>query len=331
MSPTATTGASIGAAVAINLPRLTNEAYVGAYATVAAAGLVVEAVMTKVGTGEDEESTSSFGASATSGASGGKVGVAGSLALNIVNAKSRAVIESHAQVTLAGDAADVRLTAVNTTAVTTEALPSTKGAEAAQWGIGASFALSIVSTTTVAELEADAVLTGAGSLTLEATADHSVATTATAGGAATGGSGYGIGGAVALTVVNHTTTAVVGRGAPLDLTGSLSASATHARHHHRPAAAPRAPRRRWASALGLNVVNASVLSTTLRELHVAGDVAFGAHASATSRAESIASAAGTEGETAAAGSDLHFDPGAPGRPPGRGPAPTASPWASATA
>ena len=66
-------------------------------------------------------------------------------------------------------------------------------------------ALNIANTVTVAELEDTAVLTGAKDLTLSATSDNSVITTAKAGGAATGGSGVGIGGAIAISVVNNET------------------------------------------------------------------------------------------------------------------------------
>jgi hypothetical protein len=51
----------IGAAVAINVPILKNEAYIGENATVSAGGLVVEALMTDV----DGDKKQVFGAEAT--------------------------------------------------------------------------------------------------------------------------------------------------------------------------------------------------------------------------------------------------------------------------
>ena len=87
--------------------------------------------------------------------------------------------------------------------------------------------MNIANTVTVAELEDTAVLTGAHDLTLSATSDNSVITTAKAGGAATGGSGVGIGGAIATSVANNDTRADLGSGALQTVTGNLSATATH--------------------------------------------------------------------------------------------------------
>ena len=78
----------IGAAVAINVPILKNEAYIGSNANVHAGGLVIEAVMTDV-KGDKKQK---FGAEATAGASGKSVGIAGSLALSILDAQSTAEV-----------------------------------------------------------------------------------------------------------------------------------------------------------------------------------------------------------------------------------------------
>ena len=56
----------IGAAIAINVPLLKNEAYIGSNANIHAGGLVIEATMTDV----KGDTTQNFGAEATAGASG---------------------------------------------------------------------------------------------------------------------------------------------------------------------------------------------------------------------------------------------------------------------
>ena len=104
----------------------------------------------------------------------------------------------------------MKLTAENTTVSTAIAKPANEGAVAGSVGVGASVALNIANTVTVAELEDGVVLTGAKDLILSATSDNSVITTAKAGGAATGGSGVGIGGAIGISVANNETRAELG-------------------------------------------------------------------------------------------------------------------------
>ena len=146
-SATGSSSVGIGAAIALNVPILKNEAYIGENATISAGGLVVEALMTDV----DGDKKQEFGAEATSGASGKSVGIAGSLALGILDAESSAVIKSGAHVTITGGG-DVRLTAENTTVNTVIAKPANGGATAGSVGVGASVALNIANTKTVAEL-----------------------------------------------------------------------------------------------------------------------------------------------------------------------------------
>jgi hypothetical protein len=201
----------IGAAVAINVPILKNEAYIGEQRHGQAGGLVVEALMTDV----DGDKKQVFGAEATSGASGKSVGIAGSLAISILDAQSRAAIGSGAQVTLTGG--DARLTAENTTVSKAVAEPANAGAVAGSVGVGRFGG---------AEHRQHANRCGPGrwrcfdgsarDLSLSATSDNSVITTAKAGGAATGGSGVGIGGAVAISVVNNETQAFLGSGVRLE-------------------------------------------------------------------------------------------------------------------
>ena len=82
-SATGTAKVGVGVAIALNLVKATNDAEIAAGDIVTAAGVTISALMAGDGTPMD-----SFGAKATSGASAGNVAVAGSLAINIVQANS---------------------------------------------------------------------------------------------------------------------------------------------------------------------------------------------------------------------------------------------------
>jgi mucin-19 len=140
-------------------------------------------------------------------------------------------------------------------------------------------------------------LTGAKDLSLSATSDNSVITEAKAGGAATGGSGVGIGGAVAISVASNETEAVVGSGDALTLSGALSAVATHKGSTTSAADGSAGGSSAGVGiALGLNVATDTTLATTERTIAAAGDVMFAAHAAAASSAGAKASAAGAKQE-----------------------------------
>ena len=120
---------------------------------------------------------------------------------------------------------DLTLDATSTTATTTHAKPDDSGAGAADLGMGASVAISVADNLTRAGLEDTATLTSVDDLTLSATGSHTTTTTADGGG--TGGSGA-VGGAVAIAVVDNSTTADLGTDTTaLDITGNLTATATH--------------------------------------------------------------------------------------------------------
>ncbi|MCK9230854.1 MAG: DUF4347 domain-containing protein, partial [Syntrophales bacterium] len=283
---TATGGVGVGAAVAITVVDADNRAYIDGN-NLTAQSISIQALMPEA---------SSFVTEATSGAGATNVGVAGSLAMNIIDSLSTASITSGSQATITGNG-DVTLTAENTTVSKAIAQPANEGAVAGSVGVGASVALNIANTRTVAEFEDDAVLTGAHDLSLSATSDNTVITTAKAGGKATGGSGVGVGGAVATSVVNNDTKAVIGSGIDLILGGAVSALATH-----RGSTTTVADGKAGGSsvgvgiALGLNVVTDSTLATTERDIDAGGDVTFKAHSSAATSVEATASAAGAQGE-----------------------------------
>ena len=99
-----TTG--IGAAVAINLPVIWTEAIISGGASVSAVGVDLSATMTS-----GSDNVSDFAAEATSGAGATNVGVAGSVALNLVENTSQAFIASGASVAAGGG--DVTISAEN--------------------------------------------------------------------------------------------------------------------------------------------------------------------------------------------------------------------------
>ena len=82
------TGTGVGVAIGLNVANVTTRARIGD-ADVTAEGVTVEAKMRETGSGDDKDSTHRFGAQATSGAGGGKTGIAGSLAINVANVARR--------------------------------------------------------------------------------------------------------------------------------------------------------------------------------------------------------------------------------------------------
>src|SRR5207245_4266467 len=95
-----TTGVTIGAGVAINYARIDNEAVLPGLATVSSNGATIDAVMS---------SEHELGASATSGAGGGAVGIAGSVAIEIENINTNAALDG----SLSAGTGDVRIAAMS--------------------------------------------------------------------------------------------------------------------------------------------------------------------------------------------------------------------------
>src|SRR5438128_5114730 len=131
-------GVGVGAAIAINYVELTNSSTVG-NTTITSNGLDIEAVMTSVPTAGGPDVTSTMKATANSGAGSKKTGVAGALALNIVNTQhTDALVPGGANVT--AGTGNVTLVAESTEQDTTSA---TSTAKAGKTGVGASIALNI--------------------------------------------------------------------------------------------------------------------------------------------------------------------------------------------
>ena len=170
----------VGAAVAINFAEITVEAEVGAGVDVDSEGLTLAALMRAA----PSDSTHRMTAEAKSGAAAEDIGVAGALAINIVELRHDAVIRGNP--TRGPPFADIDVGSgdVSITAVANEAdiAKAEAEAEGSDVGVGASIALNILVPTRVgAEVEDDATLTNADDVTVSATYDRDVNTTVKAG------------------------------------------------------------------------------------------------------------------------------------------------------
>ncbi len=151
-------------------------------------------------------------ASATAGASGAEIALAGSLAVNLVSNTSEASVPSGSTVTITNN------TQANNGSVTFNAQDSANEAATAQpagagasgggaFGIGASIALNVDGNTTLADLQDTAQLTGANNLAFTAGSNDTVTTDVVSGSA---GGSLSISPSAAVTVVTNTTQAQVG-------------------------------------------------------------------------------------------------------------------------
>ena len=178
------------------------------------------------------ERTHSIFASATSGAGGGDVGVAGSVAINRAAVVTLAEVVGNvtlADSTLGADGnttiGALKVRAHSTTDNTANALPDGNGAVAESVGVGASFALNLNFNDTTAQINNGADISGsAASATVEAIGTHRTTTEAKNG--AKGGTG--IGAAVAVVISEADTKAYVGTsGTTLNTTGDIAVSSQH--------------------------------------------------------------------------------------------------------
>ncbi|MBC9981023.1 leukotoxin LktA family filamentous adhesin, partial [Bradyrhizobium campsiandrae] len=140
----------VGVAVGVGLSHISNKSLL--QQQIETSGLTLSATMT--GTAVDN----SFAVSATSGAAGSNVGVAGALATNLLDSESIARFGSPLAI-LSGGA--VSLTAADLSTATALATPAGSGASGGKVGVGASVALNLVATRATAELADGSSLAGA--------------------------------------------------------------------------------------------------------------------------------------------------------------------------
>jgi hypothetical protein len=173
------------------------------------------------------DNTDNFRADATSGASGGSIGVSVSVGVNDVSNNTSASVGDSAalsapNVTISGGGA-VSVTASSSEQNFARALPSAGGASGSSVGVGGSVGVNVVSNTTTATIINGTTWAGsAGAVTVTATASDTVFTHGE-NGASGGSAAVGIGAAVA--VVSDTTTAYVGSGSAISAAGNVTITA----------------------------------------------------------------------------------------------------------
>ncbi|MBV1719790.1 MAG: hypothetical protein KMY51_07260 [Desulfomicrobium sp.] len=236
------------------------------------------------------EKTHSFSADAQSGAGASKVGVAGSLALNIVTNHTEAVIKSGA--TVAAGSGDVVLMAVNTQNDSVKAASKVSGGNV---GVGASIALNVLPVNvTRAEIENTALLTGGDDLTLVADSHHAVWTTAKAGAAG----GTAVSPVVAVAYVDNDTTARIGsesHASTLTLTGGLTVQARHTATAQTTADASVASDKVGVgAAVGISIIVDATTATVARDITAGGAADIKASATQVSHVDITASAKGNK-------------------------------------
>jgi hypothetical protein len=181
------------------------------------------------------DSTDTFRAEARSGAGGGKTGVAGSVGINYAKVQTLALVgqggAGAAQVTLNGGDVDIVAASRTDNFVTAEPSSSSHGASGSNVGVGASFGLNIALDDTTAGILDGQTLSGtAGHFIVTADNQNAVMTTAENGASSPK---TAIGAAIAIAVVDANTTAEVGSGSTLTLTGGeFRVEATHSEIVH---------------------------------------------------------------------------------------------------
>ncbi|MEX0958002.1 MAG: LEPR-XLL domain-containing protein, partial [Burkholderiales bacterium] len=278
----------IGAAVAINAATADNRAVIENGSDVTADGVTLEASMLD---NADTDGVNTFRATSTSGASASDTGFAGSFALNKSDSDTESALLDGSILNLG--TSDLQITAGNSSDARAEATANSDGANT---GVGVSVGINIATNNdTRAVIEDGAVLTGGNDVTLSATGSHEVDTLATGGGKSTGDTG--VGGALALTVADNVTEAVVGSGAKLEIAGAFNAEAVH---HGSSETTAKGEAEGGSTAVGaaiaLAFVDDSALATTGRDITAGGAVSFAARGDGASKVEAIASSAGADSD-----------------------------------
>ena len=215
---TSESSVGVGAAVAVNTVDVTNHAVVDDNSIVDAPGLTLSALMKDV----DGDAIHTFSADTVSGAGDGDIGVAGSVAIELVNTDTQATLRQGTDITLAGSPLVLNSEAI--TSSTSTAIPEGDGGEGTDVGVGASVALNRVDNVVRAEVQDEVSFSGtARSLSMTATGDHTIMTDAQNGAAGD----VGIGAAVAVVIVDNDTHARLGVGPELAVDTTADVVTSH--------------------------------------------------------------------------------------------------------
>src|SRR5690606_16576875 len=230
-----------------------------------------------------------FDASATSGAGASNVGVAGSLALNLIDTERSATVASGASLTFTGADRSLSISAENRTATTTKALPVDDGASGGKVGVGASVATAIIANRATAEVADGVAFANAGAIDLAASGDHKVSTEAKSGAAG----GIALTPVLGLSIISNSTAARIGAGGLVNASGNVSLSATQSSQVSTNASGAAAGEKAAVgAALALAIVDDVVEVTTRRSLTSAGDTSFSATGVSSGELVATASASG---------------------------------------
>ena len=212
------TAVSIGAAAAVNAITSRNTASLGD-ATYKANGVTVSALK---GDPAGAAHVDTFSTTAKSGAGGTNVGIAGALALNLIDSRSEATVSGNAKLDAGTGAsivsADQQMVASATAAPLDDSL--TAGGKV---GIGASAALNLITTRSTAEIKNGAKFDNGAGLSVTANSNISTVTDAKAGSEG----GIAIDAVVALALLDVNTTARIGTGDSIDTDGDVVIEATN--------------------------------------------------------------------------------------------------------
>ncbi len=174
-------GRGVGVALSMQVNSVETRATVGNSARVQGSSLTVQA-------GSPAQTTNSFVTDSVSGAGGGKVGTAGSFAIDVVTNTVDARIKA---ANIDVDAGALKVEANNSSDSSNTAKPSTNPSGSKR-GRGASVAINVTRNTTHAEIEDNALVrdataltqAGAGNVSVKATSVHNTSTIATGGAGA---------------------------------------------------------------------------------------------------------------------------------------------------
>ena len=287
----------IGAAIAINLVKVTNAATIGFADLIDSSSLTLSAAMAAA-TGSAPDGKYTLDTEATAGGGNGKIGIAGSLALEFADIVTTAEIKANStrgppdQIN-----GNISLTATSSVSSTVKA--SASDPSTGTVGIGAGAAINSVNDTTTASIDDGAVISGASAVTLSATSTDSETTSASSGVTGASGSDVVFTADAAISLPTVLTSATIGGDGSqtLDASGAVSLTAKQTASATTTAKADASTSDVVIGlALALAVPDDEVYATDSRELK-GSTVSFSATGTSTTTTEADASAAGAKGDS----------------------------------
>jgi hypothetical protein len=269
-------------------------------------------VLSSTGSGTSQalvERTDSLGAWATSGAGGGKTGVAGSVAINVIFTDTEAdagyvtnnVLGAPA-VTITANG-DVTLKADSEVSNIAKAQPTDGGGDGTKVGVGISVAVNYAQNTTSALIADGSSITGANNLSVDANSAQDMSTESKNGAKGS----TAVTPVVAVSITANDTSATIGSGSLLTIGGNLEAKAAL---NDQVSTSAEGDTQSDDTGVGISiavgVVNDNALATTGRGLAATGTVTLSA--SAISGSEVVAKAS-VKGGQADDSSGSHADGG----------------------